>query len=388
MAWGTAGVSVISGSRLQAPGYGLSQLSPAQIIQYALQVGGKRSEELHAAPVGGVVEDQPRGVQERPLQPLHGADVTGHAAVHAAVHRVADDRVPDRAQVHANLVRAAGVDRHLAQGQAWQRHGAGDARDRVPGMLGAGRHLHPVGGITADCRVDAPPRLHHAPHQRDVLLLDLAIVELARQLLMGGIVLGHDHHAGRAAVQPVHDAGPQLAADAAEIFHVVQQRVDQRAGGMARAGVDHHAGGLVDHGHVRVLVQHVDGQGLGGGLGRDRLWKLDLDAFALAQDAVGLGDAGPQRHQPVGDELLDLRSRVRFQHRHEEAVEPLPLVLRAGDELEQAQAARRRERASCGAVGFSRASHASMTRLSGASTTEMNCDVDRTPKTVPRGSPR
>ena len=45
--------------------------------------------------------------------------------------------------------------------------------------------------------------------------------------------------------------------------HVVQQRVDQRAAvarvvGRACAGVDHHAGGLVDHGEVLVLVEDVE----------------------------------------------------------------------------------------------------------------------------------
>ena len=56
-----------------------------------------------------------------------------------------------------------------------------------------------------------------APHERDVLFLDFAIVKLPRQLLMGGVVLGDDHHARRPLVEPVHDAGPQLAADAAQI---------------------------------------------------------------------------------------------------------------------------------------------------------------------------
>ena len=74
-----------------------------------------------------MLEHEPRGVQERPLEPLHGANVAGHPAVHAAVQRVADDRMSDRAQVHANLMRAAGVNRHLAQRQARQVVRACDA---------------------------------------------------------------------------------------------------------------------------------------------------------------------------------------------------------------------------------------------------------------------
>ena len=46
-----------------------------------------------------------------------------------------------------------------------------------------------------------------SPHtSADVLLLDFAIVELPRELLVGRVVLGDDHHAGGAAIEPMHDA--------------------------------------------------------------------------------------------------------------------------------------------------------------------------------------
>ena len=88
-------------------------------------------------------------------------------------------------------------------------------------------------GIAADRRVDPPARLHLAPDQRDVFLLDLAIVKLPRQLLVRGVVLGDHHQARRAAIEPVHDARPLLAADAAQIVDVVEQRVDERAARVA-----------------------------------------------------------------------------------------------------------------------------------------------------------
>ena len=71
--------------------------------------------------------------------------------------------------------------------------------------------------VAPDGRVDAPAGLHHAPDERDVFLLDLTVVELARELLMRGVVLRHHHDARRAAVEPMDDARPQLAADAAQI---------------------------------------------------------------------------------------------------------------------------------------------------------------------------
>ena len=59
--------------------------------------------------------------------------------------------------------------------------------------------------------------MHLAPHQRDVFLLDFAVVKLPGQFLVRPVVLGDDHQARRALVQPVHDARPLLAADAAQV---------------------------------------------------------------------------------------------------------------------------------------------------------------------------
>jgi hypothetical protein len=53
-----------------------------------------------------MVEHQPSGVEERALESLHRADVARHAAMDSAIHRIADNRVTDRAQVHADLMRA------------------------------------------------------------------------------------------------------------------------------------------------------------------------------------------------------------------------------------------------------------------------------------------
>ena len=118
----------------------------------------------------------------------------------------------------------------------------------------ARRHLLAIRRIAADRRVNPAPGLHDAPDQRDVFLLDLAIVKLARQLLMRGVVLGDDHQARGAAIEPVHDARPFLAADAAEIVDVMEQRVHQRAARVAGGRMHDHAGRLVDDDDVAVLV--------------------------------------------------------------------------------------------------------------------------------------
>ena len=56
----------------------------------------------------------------------------------------------------------------------------------------------------------------------------------------------------------MHDAGPQLAADAAEIVDLVKQRVHQRALRVAGGGMHHHPCGFVDDHEVRVLIDDVE----------------------------------------------------------------------------------------------------------------------------------
>ena len=76
-------------------------------------------------PSVGMRERQPRRMQERPFQMRDRPQIARHTAVHAAVQRVADDRMTDGAQVHANLMRPAGVNRDARQ------------RQHPPEMLGA-----------------------------------------------------------------------------------------------------------------------------------------------------------------------------------------------------------------------------------------------------------
>ena len=187
-----------------------------------------------------MLEDEMRRVKERALEMGQHSKIARHAAMDAAVERIAHDRMADRTQVDANLVRPAGMNRHLCERQRrTEVLGADDARDRgaaSPYPQRCGRHLLAVVGIAADWRVDAAAGHHLAPHQRQVLLFDFALVELARQFFVRRVVLGDHHQPRRAAVEPVHDAGTLFAADAAEIVDVVEQRVHQRAAACPAAG--------------------------------------------------------------------------------------------------------------------------------------------------------
>src|SRR5688572_17277815 len=355
------------------------------IIQHLLEVRRQGGFELQTFPVRRVGEAQSSGVQEGALEAQHGPQVGGNAAAHAAVHRVADDRVADRAQVHADLVRAAGRDGDLQQRDPLQVAGGGDARHGVPRAPRPRGHLLTVAWIAPDGLVDPAPRLHDAPDERDVLLLHLAIVELARELLVRAIVLGDDHEPGRAAVEAVDDPRPQFPADPAEVRDVVQQGVHERAAVMSRGGMDDHPRGLVEHHQVRILVNDAERQRLrerrrGGrrrNLDRERLPRAD--GRARAKLFPGSAD------DAVFDQSLDLGPReVRYQG-GQEVVEAEAVVFLLDHDLPARgrgrpvhalrYAARARLLADVGSGCRRRARYSSMMTLSGMMSRETNWEV-------------
>ena len=116
--------------------------------------------------------------------------------------------------------------------------------------------------------------LRHAPDDGQVAALQPAVTamggELLGQAMVRPVVLGHDQKPAGVLVEAVHDAGPPDAADAGQAFAAMgDQRIDQRAGLVAGAGVHHQSRGLVDHDQVLVLIddreRHRLGLGRGGG---------------------------------------------------------------------------------------------------------------------------
>ena len=283
-------------------------------------------------------ERQPSRMQERPLQPLHGSDVSRNAPMDASVQRVADNRMADGAQVDANLMCPPGVNRHLTERETGQMMGARDARHRLARIFRPRRHLLPIGRVATDRRIDPSSGLHDPPDQRDVLLLDLAIVELTRQLLMRAVVLGDHHEPGRPSIEPVNDPWPQLAADAAEIGQMVKQRVHQRARPVSRCRVDHHPRRLVQHREIQILVEDLEGQRFRADLGGRGVRCVHDDLIAVVNLKVGARRERARRRTPdghvtVGDQLLDLRPRIVGEHRNEIAVQTLAGRIVLDDEI-------------------------------------------------------
>ena len=251
-------------------------------------------------------EGQPVGVKERAVQRAEHAVVGREMAADAAIDGVTDDRVADAVQVDADLVLTTGGDGDRRECQTPKTLGARHSCDGRPGATRAGGHLLAVHRVAAERGVDAATGVEQTPDQHHVLFLDLPVGELAGQLGVGGVVLGDDHHPRGAAVEAVDDAGALLAADAAEARDVVQQCVDQGAAGVAYGRVDDHAGRLVHHHQVGVVMNDRDRERLGNRGGGHRRRDLQVDDVARVHGVACPDQLLVQADVSVADQTLDL----------------------------------------------------------------------------------
>ena len=203
----------------------------------------------------------------------------------------------------------------------------------------------------------------------------------------------------------MHDARPQLAADAAQILYVVQECVDQGAVRVTRGRMHHHAGRLVDDDQIRVVVENVQGQRLGPRRRRGGRRDVHPHEVAGADGDPGARGGSVEADQPVPDQSLDLRPRSAAETGGEKLVQTDARVVRlhfevdvlgrwrlaavaGGHDATGGGQAPARAVAGRGVDPPARASRTSITMLSGTRSSDTNCEVDSTSKTVPRGSPR
>ena len=131
--------------------------------------------------------------------------------------------------------------------------------------------------------------------------------KLLRQVAVSNIVLGDDHDARRVLVEPVNDAGAAHAANAGEgIAAMVDQRVDERTGPVAGAGMDNETSRLGNDDDIFILVEDIERnilalRGRIFGLGQD-----DLVAVSGSHLLLGIGNRRPlQKDLPILDQRLD-----------------------------------------------------------------------------------
>ena len=201
------------------------------------------------------------------------------------------------------------------------------------------RHPLTVDGVAAERPVNrAGRRPRHAPDDRLVDPLDRVDAELAGEADMGPVVLGDHHHATDLAVEPVHDPRPQHPADPGQAAAAMgEQRIDQRAVGMAGRGMHDDPGRLDDHDQVLVLEQHLELARLGDGVGGARRGDVEHDRVARFDPVARLVYHPPaQRQAALAHQRLQARARHLRQPQGEEPVEPQALVRRLGDQLDRA----------------------------------------------------
>ena len=206
-------------------------------------------------------------------------------------------------------------------------------RDRVAAAFAHGLLLARV-RMAVERRVDgaARPR-RRAPDDGEIAALQRAFAlvgELLAERAVGAVVLGHHHQAGGVLVEPVHDAGPLDAADARQAVAAMgDQRVDQRAGGVAGGRMHHQALRLVDHDERVVLVDDVERDRLGRRLGRFRLRQRDGNDIAGIDLGRRIADCARRDRDLTGqDQRLQARARQRWNPRRQHAIEPPARFLR------------------------------------------------------------
>src|SRR5690349_864342 len=106
-----------------------------------------------------MLEGEAGGVKKRPIEVGYGAKVAWDATMNAAIQRIAHHRMADRAEVHADLMRATRMNSHRRERQrAPKMFGADDSGYCLAAATDAirrgRRHFLAIGGVAADRRVD------------------------------------------------------------------------------------------------------------------------------------------------------------------------------------------------------------------------------------------
>lgn len=183
----------------------------------------------------------------------HGWAGSRRNAEAPTVRLIAHQREADMGHVHANLVSTAGfqLDPHMGVRAEALEHTV--VADRRLAAVGDGHALTHT-AVAADRGIDLATGGHHANHDALIDAADLAGLHLLNQLGLRLQGLGHHHQARGVLVQAMNDTGTRHVDD---VWHVVQQRIEQGTAGMAGGRVHNQARRLVDHQDVVVFVDDI-----------------------------------------------------------------------------------------------------------------------------------
>src|SRR5215211_9113176 len=214
----------------------------AEGFQMTGQIGRERRLHLDAFARERVREAEPRRVEELAAEP----------GVRSAVDGVADDRKPDRREMHADLVRASGFEPDAQErvvADQLNELEVGDRSSRAVCFQGLAGRVAPV---SADRRLDPPrPRPRPAADERQIFALQLVLLDKALQSRVRLRGARDDEQAGGVSIEAVNDAGPLLLPTRGA---VLEDAVDERSGAVTGRRVDDDSRRLVDDEQVLVLV--------------------------------------------------------------------------------------------------------------------------------------
>lgn len=204
----------------------------------------------------------------------------------ATVKGIAHQRVAEVFEVNADLMRASGVEGAFDQArirQFAQDAVLGGGSSPSPGFHNG--HFFAVDGVAGDFFFDHAGFFGEMPgSEREVFFQYIAPGELFGERLVGQVIFGDHEAAAGFFVESVHDAGALCAADARERGTMVEQRIDERAAGVARSGVHHHSGRFVEHQEIDVFKKDFQRNGFRLGAGdRHGLRFVDGNPFAGSQ---------------------------------------------------------------------------------------------------------
>jgi hypothetical protein len=242
----------------------------------------------------------------------------------ASVSRVADQRMTDRRQMDADLVRASGFERALDERRSTEALERRHVRSRRFAARHDG-HRRSSKRMTADRRVDDRGAGDVAVHYRGVFALHCTRLQLPHEIGLRDCGFRHDDEAARVLVQAMNDSG---AWKRCERGRMMKERVQQRPVAVPGAGVHDASRRFVEdeNGIVFVNDRELDRLRCIGNRG-GFCHRVDDDALAAGQSLLALGDSPVQRDATGVDPVLEPASRVLGNQSRKRLVEAQPREL-------------------------------------------------------------
>jgi len=243
-----------------------------------------------------------------------------------AVGVIAHERMADELKMHADLVRAPGVDLRFHQ-----RRRVKPFENFVARVRGATRavvahgHAFAVRGMSRDGRVDfGGGASRFAADERVVNLVNFARRELFREREVRLVIFGDDQTTTRFLVEAMHDARSRHAADAAQrALAVMQQRIDERVFLVTGGGMHDESGGFVDDEQRFILEQNIERDFFRLRLGGFGIRPVNFDFFARVRMMRGFDDFAVDADVAFFDQSLQRAARGGGKFLAQEFVEPL-----------------------------------------------------------------